>query len=48
MPVDFEEVKCDHTCTDEEFEHAIFAIKRNGVAIKGSNFFLFLIICMHV
>ena len=35
-PVDFEEVKLDHSCSDDEYDHAILAIERNGVALKGN------------
>ncbi|KAK2163076.1 hypothetical protein LSH36_86g06022 [Paralvinella palmiformis] len=35
-PVDFEEVMLNHTTSDEDYENAVLAVKRNGVAIKGN------------
>lgn len=36
VPVDFEDIHLDHDSTEAEFENAITAIRRNGVALKGS------------
>lgn len=36
VPVDFEEVPFDHTISEQQYENALLAIKRNGVAIKGN------------
>lgn len=45
VPVDFEEIRFDPNSESEtDFFDAITSIKRNGVAIKGKNFFIFLLI----
>ncbi|XP_012862415.1 isocitrate dehydrogenase [NAD] subunit gamma, mitochondrial-like [Echinops telfairi] len=36
VPVDFEEVQVDSTCSPEDFHSAILSIRRNGVALKGN------------
>ncbi|XP_054271488.1 isocitrate dehydrogenase [NAD] subunit gamma, mitochondrial-like [Macrosteles quadrilineatus] len=36
IPVDFETIQIDSKSDNEDLEHAITSIKRNGVAIKGS------------
>jgi isocitrate dehydrogenase (NAD+) len=42
VPVDFEEIRFDPNSESEtDFFDAITSIKRNGVAIKGKNFFIF-------
>jgi len=36
VPVDFEKIFLDHDSGDEDFVNAVTAIRRNGVALKGS------------
>ena len=36
VPVDFEEMELNHKTTDEEYDHAMLSVKRNGVALKGN------------
>ncbi|XP_076062726.1 isocitrate dehydrogenase [NAD] subunit gamma, mitochondrial-like isoform X2 [Oratosquilla oratoria] len=36
VPIDFEMVEISQHSTEEDFENALVAVKRNGVAIKGS------------
>lgn len=35
IPIDFETVPLDQNVTDDEYEHVLLAIRRNGVALKG-------------
>ena len=35
MPVDFEELQLDQSVDDEQYEHVLLALRRNGVALKG-------------
>ena len=37
VPVDFEEVKLDQSVTDEDYDKALLAIRRNYVALKGNS-----------